>query len=414
MPVRHCIVHFIDKKPDGSPAVLHARDTELLPSQVVDDMLADLNDSYNAKAGKAWGFFQPESGAYPFSGWLASFLDGKQNFSAFSRIAVEHLQKLIEESNLATGGHVVFIQYQQGLTEYLLIGLLHHSEGVALNEELEVKQANYLDLSRLQLATRINLSEWQNNKASRQYISYLKGKNGRRVSDYFKDFIGCQEGIDGPSETRTLLKAFSDFVESEDLPEKQAREMTDTLVGYASSQAKCGGSIALKDLSGLIDEDRPSAFYDHILSKGYGLSPEIPADKGTLSRFRRFTGRAEGLSISFDSHLLGSKVEFDQNHGTLTLRSLPAQLTEQLRKAAPKEEPNTTHRESAPVEDGQDDPLYPDAVKYVRESSRASVAALQRKLMIGYNRAARIVEHMEISGVVSTMDSQGARIVLPV
>jgi len=89
MPVRHCIVHFIDKKPDGSPAVLHARDKELPPSQVVEDMLADLNDSYNAKAGKAWGFFQPESGAYPFSGWLASFLDGKQDFSAFSRIAAE-------------------------------------------------------------------------------------------------------------------------------------------------------------------------------------------------------------------------------------------------------------------------------------------------------------------------------------
>nr|WP_312019372.1 DNA translocase FtsK [Stutzerimonas xanthomarina] len=58
--------------------------------------------------------------------------------------------------------------------------------------------------------------------------------------------------------------------------------------------------------------------------------------------------------------------------------------------------------------------MYPDAVKYVRESSRASVAALQRKLMIGYNRAARIVEHMEISGVVSSMDSQGTRVVLPV
>ena len=29
MPIRHCIVHLIDKKPDGTPAVLHARDTEL-------------------------------------------------------------------------------------------------------------------------------------------------------------------------------------------------------------------------------------------------------------------------------------------------------------------------------------------------------------------------------------------------
>ncbi|MDP3364904.1 MAG: nucleoid-associated protein YejK, partial [Pseudomonas sp.] len=55
MPIRHCIVHLIDKKPDGSPAVLHARDSELATSQAMENLLADLNESYNAKQGKAWG-----------------------------------------------------------------------------------------------------------------------------------------------------------------------------------------------------------------------------------------------------------------------------------------------------------------------------------------------------------------------
>ena len=54
MPIRHCIVHLIEKKPDGSPAVLHARSTELAESQAIENMLADLNDTYNAKQGKAW------------------------------------------------------------------------------------------------------------------------------------------------------------------------------------------------------------------------------------------------------------------------------------------------------------------------------------------------------------------------
>ncbi len=129
----------------------------------------------------------------------------------------------------------------------------------------------------MHLAARINVSEWQNNKQSKQYISFIKGKNGKKVSEYFRDFIGCQEGVDGPGETRTLLKAFSDFVESEDLPEESAREKTKTLVDYASSQAKLGEPMGLEELSGLIDEDRPKAFYDHIRNKDYGLSPEIPA-----------------------------------------------------------------------------------------------------------------------------------------
>ena len=332
MPIRHCIVHLIEKKPDGSPAVLHARSTELAESQAIENMLADLNDSYNAKQGKAWGLFHPESSVYPFSGWLKSYLDGAQDFTTFSRQAVEQLQKLMEESNLSTGGHVLFAHYQQGMTDYLSIALLHHSEGVAVNAVLDVTPAKHLDLSQLHLAARINISEWQNNANSKQYISFIKGKNGKKVSEYFRDFIGCQEGVDGPGETRTLLKAFSDFVESEDLPEEQAREKTKTLVGYATSQAKLGEPITLDELSGLIDEERPKAFYDHFRNKDYGLSPEIPADKRTLNQFRRFTGRAEGLSISFEAHLLGDKIEYDEAAGTLIIKGLPTQLTDQLKR----------------------------------------------------------------------------------
>ncbi|GAC1032411.1 nucleoid-associated protein YejK [Pseudomonas sp. No.21] len=332
MPIRHCIVHLIDKKPDGSAAVLHARDSELGESKAIENLLADLNESYNAKQGKAWGLFHEESGAYPFSGWLKDYMEGGRDFTAFSREAVAHLQKLMEESNLSTGGHVLFAHYQQGMTDYLAIALLHHNEGVTVTDALDLAPARHLDLGQLHLAARINLSEWRNNAQSKQYISFIKGKNGKKVSDYFRDFIGCQEGVDAPSETRTLLKAFSDFVEHEDFAEEQAREKTKTLVDYASTQAKLGEPITLQELSGLIDEDRPRAFYEHIRNKDYGLSPEIPPDKRTLSQFQRFTGRAEGLSISFEAHLLGSKIEYDEGRDMLIIRQVPTQLKDQLKR----------------------------------------------------------------------------------
>jgi nucleoid-associated protein len=227
---------------------------------------------------------------------------------------------------------VLLSHYQQGMTDYLAIALLHHSEGVTVTEALEVAPAKHLDLGQLHLAARINLSEWQNNRQSKQYISFIKGKNGKKVSDYFRDFIGCQEGVDAPSETRTLLKAFSDFVEQEDLAEEQAREKTQTLVDYASTQARLGEPITVEELSGLLDEDKPRAFYDHIRNSDYGLAPEIPPDKRTLNQFRRFTGRAEGLSISFEAHLLGSRVEYDETTDTLTIRQVPTQLKDQLKR----------------------------------------------------------------------------------
>ncbi|WAK44835.1 nucleoid-associated protein [Pseudomonas phage PseuP_224] len=333
MPVLHSIIHKIDKKPDGSPAVLHYAGSELAGSEVRDDLMHQFNESYNAKQGKAWGLFHPESGAFPLSGWLAKYLAGGEDFIGFSNSAVEHLTKLMEESNLSVGGHVLFCHYQQGLTQYLVVALLQETEAVIMADGLALAPVRRLDLDHIHLAARINLSEWKNNPKSRQYISFIKGKNGRKANDYFRDFIGCQEGVDGPGETRTLLKAFSEFVESEDLPEDSAREKTQALVSYSMAQSKLGEPVSLEELSKLIDEDHPKAFFDHIRNKDYGLSPEIPADKRTLNQFRRFTGRAEGLSISFEQHLLGSKVEFDQPGGTLILRGLPTQLVEQLKRA---------------------------------------------------------------------------------
>ncbi|WP_336187114.1 DNA translocase FtsK [Pseudomonas aeruginosa] len=58
------------------------------------------------------------------------------------------------------------------------------------------------------------------------------------------------------------------------------------------------------------------------------------------------------------------------------------------------------------------DPLYQAAVEFVRETRRASISAIQRKLKIGYNRAARIIERMEKEGVVTAADSNGGREVL--
>mgnify|MGYP003312256022 CR=1 FL=1 len=60
----------------------------------------------------------------------------------------------------------------------------------------------------------------------------------------------------------------------------------------------------------------------------------------------------------------------------------------------------------------EDDELYDEAVNFVIESRRASISAVQRKLRIGYNRAARIIEAMEMAGLVSEMSSNGSREVL--
>ncbi len=58
------------------------------------------------------------------------------------------------------------------------------------------------------------------------------------------------------------------------------------------------------------------------------------------------------------------------------------------------------------------EPLYNEAVEIVIESEKASISYLQRKLKIGYNRAARLIEKMEEVGIVSSVKSNGTRDVI--
>ncbi len=62
--------------------------------------------------------------------------------------------------------------------------------------------------------------------------------------------------------------------------------------------------------------------------------------------------------------------------------------------------------------DIENDPLYMEAVAFVRKSGRASISSLQREMRVGYNRAARLIERMESEDVVSEMGENGARKVL--
>ena len=74
--------------------------------------------------------------------------------------------------------------------------------------------------------------------------------------------------------------------------------------------------------------------------------------------------------------------------------------------------PGYSGSEEGGEDDAESDPLYDEAVAFVLESRKASISSVQRKLRVGYNRAARLIEQMEASGVVSPMSSNGSREIL--
>lgn len=74
--------------------------------------------------------------------------------------------------------------------------------------------------------------------------------------------------------------------------------------------------------------------------------------------------------------------------------------------------PGFSSGEEGSGSDSESDPLYDEAVAFVTETRKASISSVQRKLRVGYNRAARLIEQMEASGVVTEMGSNGNRDVL--
>ena len=62
--------------------------------------------------------------------------------------------------------------------------------------------------------------------------------------------------------------------------------------------------------------------------------------------------------------------------------------------------------------DSNDDPLYSEAVEIVLDTKKTSISFIQRKLRIGYNRAANIIESMEAKGILSAQQSNGNREIL--
>ena len=82
---------------------------------------------------------------------------------------------------------------------------------------------------------------------------------------------------------------------------------------------------------------------------------------------------------------------------------------------APKEINNalpSAFRDDAVNDDPENDPLYDQAVEFVTRTRKASISSVQRQLRVGYNRAARMIETMEMTGVITPAEDNGRREVL--
>ena len=315
-------------KRDEQTLEMVLRDSLLPATQAVSELVAELHRIYSAKS-KAFGLFNPES---ELAQTLRECRDGQQDFLAFSRAATGRLRDELAKYPFAEGGIVLFCHYRYLAVEYLLIAVLNSQSSMRVNEQLDISSVHYLDINHADIVARVDLTEWETNPESTRYLTFLRGRVGRKVADFFMDFLGASVGLDTKAQNRGLLQAVDDYCAESNLDKAERQNYRQQVYSYCNEQLQAGEEIAIEELARELPPLGEKNFQEFTQQQGYELEESFPADRSTLRQLTKFAGSGGGLTINFDAMLLGERIFWDPATDTLTIKGTPPNLRDQLQR----------------------------------------------------------------------------------
>ncbi|HGJ5899580.1 nucleoid-associated protein YejK [Arsenophonus apicola] len=321
-------LHQLIKRDEQTLEVV-LRDSLLGTDNIVQEMMAELHRIYSVKS-KAFATFNQAS---ELAEALVSLRKGDENFLGFSRAATIRLRDELAKYPFAEGGVVLFCQYRYLAVDYLLIAILNSCNSMFVNDNLELNTTHYLDIPHVDIVARIDLTEWETNPASERYLTFLKGRVGRKVSDFFMDFLSASEGMNTKIQNKGLLQAVNDYCDSSELNQAATQEYRQQVYRYCNEQQQAGEEIELKSLSKELPVLGEQNFAEFTQQNGYQLAESFPADRTTLKQLTKYSGSGGGLTINFDALLLDERVFWDPATDTLTIIGTPPNLREQLERS---------------------------------------------------------------------------------
>lgn len=325
--VLHQLVKHAENETTKMESVL--RDELLTITPEVEQMMLQLHQGYQNK-GKAFGVFQENS---IFAQDLNRLLENEINFLNFSQQSTKLLAQELGKYNFADSGTLILCQYNFLATDYLFIALLDSRISMLVDENLEIRRTEYLDITQFDIAARINLTDLQVNANSNRYLTFIKGRVGRKISDFFMDFLGAEEGLNPQVQNQCLLQAVSDYCEQGDLNKEQTQAVKKQVFEYCKGQLASGDEIALTELSANLPTLNERPFVTFTEEQDYGLEETIPPVRSALKTLTKFSGSGKGVTLSFDADLLNNRIEWDPLTDTLTIKGIPPNLKDQLQKA---------------------------------------------------------------------------------
>lgn len=307
----------------------------------IETLAEQINHAFNGKPGKGvGGFNESESDAeFTFKQAMQSYLavdasSGEANsaFQHFTAQSGAHLVKTLAEMQMVETGFLVFCRYEFLATEYLMVTLLNTKQHVHVDNQLELSISEHLDLAKMQLAARIDLTQFKVQPENNRYISFIKGRMGRKVSDFFMTLLGCEELADIKQQNSVLINTVDAYLSAEQLDPQEKQQHRQEVHNYYKDKIASGEDVKVSELSAKLPAnlDEKFDFNQFVEDTEVVIDETFQPDKAVLKQLAKFSGQGGGISLSFDRNLYGDKVRYDEQTDTLVIRGIPPNLKDQL------------------------------------------------------------------------------------
>jgi nucleoid-associated protein len=332
--IKNMIVHEVSKREIGKGKE-HFRDEENPKNEHSLELNGQLTKLFRMTGLSSGGFTKAKGKAPQFVKLLNTFYIDNEftDFVEFTQAASKHFELKLGKSSSKIEGYLWFNHYENNNKYFLTVVLMKKKFGLSLSDDLSLDQIEQLDLDKLHMAARINLSEWKKGK-KKKYLVFKVGNAAKGVTDYFSDFIGCEEYTEAKADTKALIELTKEYCEFHELSIDDAAGINEMVYSYCQKRIDLGEPAKLagisKQLDSYVEPDETDMFLELAQSEKYMLSNEIVLDKDALRGLKRFSGKSSNVTISFSRSAYGKTVFFEDDE--LTITEVPLNLKRQLKE----------------------------------------------------------------------------------
>lgn len=332
--ISNIALHFLTKKEETGEVLIRFGAETLEVSNKIQSFVESLHNIYNKKGNKGYGHFstQPAEGDQArFVDIMESYLSEVQDFNAFSQQATHLLKNELSKYDLAETGYLVLCHYEHMGGRYLIAAIIPISEHYSVDSELNISADQHLDTDKLQLAARIDLFDYQQNASGDRYVTFIRGRAGRKVSDFFLDFLGCEEGLNVKEQTQNLVQAVEDYVSVNQLDAAEKQQTRKELLSYCKEQKESAQDVSLKEIDKVVSKNEDgNSFYEFCQTQDYQIEESFPHDQAIVNKVTKYSGYGNGISLSFERSHFGQDVVYNAANDSLTIYKVPPNLKNQL------------------------------------------------------------------------------------